>query len=199
MSTDKSNPYHKSPPLEFTILEFFGNESKWNGIGPGFVNVKYIRKAMLAVVKKIRKRVADIITDDDRLLITTTGMIDAIEKEASALSNENNGLLEIVAYLLHLVALLLGYDWLKGKPNRHVIYYQTADQKLIDDNALHSDLINFYSRNKENYKKYEIVNNLYDELFCVEEIARIMNMSESLVKEMLIDSGKRKRLKKLSE
>ena len=199
MSIEKSNQYHSSLPLELAMLEFFGYESKWNGNYRGFVNVKYVSEALLAIVIKIRKRVTEIVTDDDRLLITTNKYIDLIDKEADALSNDHNGLLEIIAYLLHFIAILLGYDWFKGKPNRQVIYYQTATKKLIDDNKLHSDSINVDSRNKENNKQYEIVNDLYDEEFRVAEIARIMNISESLVKEMLIYSGKIKRFKNSSE
>ena len=199
MSTEKSNPYHYSLALEYALLEFYGHKSKWHGRAGSFQNVKYVREALLATVIKIRKRVAEIITVDDRLLTTTNVTIDAIEIEAKALSNERNSLLEIVAHLLHLIAYLLGYDWLKGKPNRHVIYYQTADQKWIDDTAQHPDTMHFASRNKEDVKRYEIVNTLFEDEFRVAEIARIMRLPVSLVRDMLIHSGKITRTKELSE
>lgn len=123
--------------------------------------------------------------------------IDAIENEAKALSKERNSLLEIIAHLLHLIEYLLGYDWLKDKPNQHVIYYQTADQEWIDDTAQHPDTMHFESRNKEDEKGYEIVNNLFDDEFRIAEIARIMRLPESLVKDMLIHSGKIKGTKGL--
>jgi hypothetical protein len=190
MSPKESNPYHYSLQLELALAEFFGYESKWNGSAHSFENVRYVRKALLAVVTKIKKRIAEIITVDDRLLTATNVTVDAIEGEAKILSNEQNSLLEIVAFLLHLVAYLLGYDWLRGKPNRHVIYYQTADQELIDDKAQHPDAMNLASKNKEDYKRYEIVNELYEEKFRVAEIARIMKLTEPMIRDMLKDAGK---------
>lgn len=199
MSPENSNQYHYSLALEYALLEFFGHNSKWHGRAGGFQNVKYVREALLATTTKIRKRIEEIITVDDRLLTTTCLTIDAIASEAKALSYERNSLLEIVAHLLHLVAYLLGYDWLKGKPNRHVIYYQTADQEWIDDTARHPDIMQFTSRNRETDKRYEIVNALFDDKFRIAEIARIMRLPESLVRDMLIYAGKIKRKRVLSE
>ena len=80
-----------------------------------------------------------------------------------------------------------------------MIYYQTAEQERLDDVARHPDTMHFASRNKEDSKRYEIVNTLFDETFRIAEIARIMRLSESSVRDMLISSGKIKRTKELFE
>jgi len=176
--------------MEYSLREFFGYQSKWDGTAGGFGSAKYVREALLAIVKRIRKRLEEVITTDDRLLITTHMTLDALENSAKALQDNQWSLLEIVAHLLHLIAYLLGYDWLEGKPNRHIIYYQTADQTWNDDVAQHPETRQFKAQNKEDIKRYEIVNTLFDEKFRIAEIARVMKLSEPLVKDMLISSGK---------
>ena len=176
MATKKKNPYYYSLTLEHALLELFGFNSKWYGKAGSFQNSKNVREAILAATLRIRKRVNEIITMDNRLLTTTDVTIDAIERSAKALSNDQNNLLNIVGHLLHFIAYLLGYDWLKGNPNRHVIYYQTVDQEWVDDVSKYPDTVSFASRNKEDNKRYEIVNTLFDDGFRAAEISRIMKL-----------------------
>jgi hypothetical protein len=188
MSTNVSNPYHYSLSLELALLEFFGYNSKWHGAAGGFENVSYVRKAILSATKKIRNRGTEIVTVDERLLTTINTTLDAIEGSTKVLSNKQDRLLDIVGHLLHLVAYLLGYDWVKGKPNREVVYFQTASQKWVDDLSQCPETIQSASRNKEDNKRFELVNALYEEKFRIPEIARIMRLSEPLVRDMLIHS-----------
>jgi hypothetical protein len=193
MSNQNSNPFHYSIALEMALQEFFGHESKWYGSAGGFQNPQRVQEALVAVTTKIRKRLNEIITTDDRLLTVTNSIVDVLASQSKAMSVDNNNFLEIIGSLLSLLAHLLGYDWLKGKPNRHVIYYQTAEQQWIDDVAQHPDTMNYLSRNKEAQKRYDVVCSLYDEGFRAAEISRIMRLSEPLVRDMLADAGKIKR------
>jgi len=193
MSSKNSNPFHYSIAFEMALQEFFGHESKWYGSAGGFQNPQNVKDALIAVTTRIRKRLNEIITSDNRLLTVTNSIVDALEGQSKLLSADNNNFLEIIGLLLSLIAHLLGYDWLKGKPNRHVIYYQTAEQQWIDDVAQYPDTMNYLSRNKESQKRYDVVSSLYDEGFRAAEISRIMRLSEPLVRDMLADAGKIKR------
>jgi hypothetical protein len=133
--------FHDSLELEYALAEFFGHESKWYGTAGAFGDPASVSEALLAATLKIRARLKEIITTDDRLLLTTTITLDAIEQEAKSLRQDSNNQLELIADLLHLIAVLLGFDWQAGKPNRHIIYFQTADQEWIDDKARNPDVV----------------------------------------------------------
>ena len=181
------NRYHYSAKLEWALLELLGEKSKWSGMAAMFQDVSKVRGAFLQATKKIRSHLEQIITADDRLLLTTSITLNSIEEEVGNLTEESNNELEIIADLLHLIAHLLGYDWLMGETNRQVVYFQTAEQECIDDMKRHPNQI----QGKLEYeKRLEIAMNLYDQKLRVAQIARIMKLSEHLVKDMLVRAGK---------
>jgi hypothetical protein len=184
------SPYHYSLDLELALRELFGSESEWSHSAGSFSDVAEFRNALLKASKKIRKRLSEIVTRDDRLLLTTSLALDAIEREAKQSSEDGANNVEIIAHLIHLVAYLIGYDWLRGQSNRHIIYFQTSDQEWIDDSLRHTEVKTYSSQLKEQNKRAEIAALLYDENYRVAQIARIMLISESQVKNLLVQTGK---------
>lgn len=184
-----TEPFHYCLPLRFPLLELFGSDSKWENSAGGFGNPRCVREALLAAAKKLRARTQQVITADDRLLLITSLALDQLETEAKQLTQTSNNQLEIIAALLTLVAGLLGFDWFLGKPNRHVIYYQTLEQQQLDDRRGHPD----HAGNAaitEFWKRVEVVARLHDEGFRPPQIARTLLMSEHLVKQLLVRSGR---------
>ena len=186
----RSELFHYSLELEYALADFFGHDSKWYGTAGAFHNPARVREALLAATSKIRARLEEIITADDRLLLITSVALDAIEREAKQLRADSNNQLEIIAHLLHLVAHLLGYDWQAGKPNRHIVYFQTADQEWIDDTARYPDTMRPSATQLESQKRLEIASIPYDQNLRIAQIARIMRLSESMVKDLLVRAGK---------
>jgi len=119
--------------LEYALSELLSSNSKWNGLAGSFSNHVRVRHAVLDASRVIRIRLSSIITADDRLRLTTETHLDAIDTLAKGLKSNGVGLLPLLANFIHLTALLLGYDWFAGKPNREVVYFQTLEQQLKDD------------------------------------------------------------------
>jgi hypothetical protein len=192
--SEQSELYHYSLDLEYTLLELFGKNSKWDGCAGAFQDVAIVRQAILAATFKIRSRIVDIVTADDRLLLITSLALDGIEREAQELRGDGGSLLEITAHLLALVAYLLGYDWQMGKPNRMVIYCQTSDQQWIDDTNYHPEAKNPSHSRAEFDKRLELVCMLNAQKLRIPQIARIMNLSETNVKNLLVWASKVERM-----
>lgn len=188
--TIKCHPdrYHYSMELEMALLDLFGEKSKWAGLAGGFSNVALVREGLKSAIDRIRNRIEQIVTTDDRLLLTTSSCLDSLEREIKGLKEDSNNELEIIAHMLNLVAHLLGYDWLMGEPNRHIIYYQTTEQEELDDRKRHSGEGPVGKLEFE--KRLEIITNLYDQKMRVSQIARIMRLSEPMVKNILVRAGK---------
>ena len=182
-------PFHYSLELEYALLTLFGERSRWDNMAAAFQNPKFVREALLASVRRLRSRTRQLITSDDRLLLTTSIALDSLEAEAKRLTSASNNQLEIIAALLSLVVYLLGYDWLSGSPNRQVVFFQTLEQQILDDQHRHS-ATSPGSIMTEFQKRLEAVTRLHDEGFRPPQIARILLMSEQLIKQLLIRAGR---------
>jgi hypothetical protein len=105
---------------------------------------------------------------------------------AKALNSDGVGVLPLLANFIHLTALLLGYDWLAGRPNREIIYFQTIDQQLKDDMERHPaspmDRLGYRRRVK-------IARDLYSEGLRVSQIAGVLNQTEHRIKDILVREG----------
>ena len=123
--------------LELALTELLGSKGKWRGLAGAFKNHLRVRSAILDAIRVIRKRLDSILTADDRLRLTTDCHLDEIKRLAKILKADGGGILPLLANFIHLTAVLLGYDWLSGRPNREVIYYQTLAQQIIDDEGRH--------------------------------------------------------------
>jgi hypothetical protein len=129
--------FHYSLEMEEALLELYGQKSKWGNMAGAFQNVSVVREAIIKATSKIRARLEHLITNDDRLLLTTSITLDRIDREARKLRKDSNNEIDIIANLINLIAHLIGYDWLRGEPNRQVIYYQTLEQQSFDDSMRH--------------------------------------------------------------
>lgn len=182
----KQDLFHYSLDLEEAISLLDG-ESKWRGNASGFQRAKEVRKALLRGTVIIRKRLKEIITTDERLYLTTSIAVDSLEKEVRALTEDSNNQIEIISKMLKLLGYLLGYDWLSGETNRQVIYYQTLEQMKLDDRMRHPGGV---PGKLEFEKRTEIACELFDDGLRLTQISSIMNISESIVKSMLVRSGR---------
>lgn len=102
---------------------------RYYGCAGDFVDVKTSKTFMLRALRRIRRTLNEIITCDERLLLTTNISLDRLERNVKATSEKVNNDWVIIANFLNLVSLLLGYDWGDGKVHRHVFFYQTKYQE----------------------------------------------------------------------
>ncbi len=172
--------------LEYALNELLSSKNKWNGLAGSFSNHLRVRHAVLDASKVIRSRLNSIITADDRLRLTTEIHLDVIDRLAKGLKSNGVGLLPLLANFIHLTALLLGYDWLAGKPNREIIYFQTLDQQLKDDMERHPT----GPLGRLEYRgRVKIVKDLHFEGLRISQIARVLNQTEHRIKDILVREG----------
>lgn len=181
----QASPFHDSMALETALRELYGIKSAWYHSAGTFEDYREVRAALRAAVRRVRKRIREIATADDRLLLIAELELDGLDRSLRTLKSDGTGLLDIVAHLLHLTARLLGYDWEAGKPNRHIIFYQTRDQVWIDDeNRGKQHPID--AVREEQIKRAEIICRLFKEGIRVPQIAAIMSIPEARVKDILV-------------
>ena len=172
--------------LQDALEELLGPKGKWNGLAGSFHNLLHVRHAVLDASKVIRGRLNNILTADDRLRLTAEVHLDAIERLAKALKPDGVALLALLGNFIHLTALLLGYDWHAGKPNREIIFFQTLDQQLVDDMKRHPEP----PVGKLEWKRRTmIVKELHSEGLRVSQIARVLNQTEYRIKDILVREG----------
>ena len=179
-----------SMTFELAMREILGDEA-YHSAG-SVTNPSSIKKICKKALNKIKQRIDNIATMDERLRAMLFSEIHYLEEEISKIDKENNDW-EIISILFHIIARLLGYDWISGKICREVIYYQTKDQA-------YRDYVNDYTAAENRRKKYgtlwkeanEIYLRRYKEVFRLREegfhpnqIARIINTTEYAVKQML--------------
>jgi hypothetical protein len=181
----QTGAFHDSMALETALCELYGIRSAWYHSAGTFKDYRKVRSALRAAVRRLRQRICEIVTADDRLLLTAELELDALDRSLRALKSDGAALLDITAHLLHLTAGLLGYDWLAGKPNRHIVFYQTRDQVWIDDkNQGKQHPVD--ALREEQTKRAEIICKLFKEGIRVPQIAAIMSIPETRVKDILV-------------
>jgi hypothetical protein len=185
----KPEPLGYSLSLEYALAQLYGLEGRWYGSAGSFNNPARVRAAIRDAAKAIRRRVEHIATADDRLCLLVDSTLRGLERSAGSITSNGTGLLDVVAALIDLAAILVGFDWLTGKTNRQVIYHQTKDQQLIDDRSRHPPKtleewrIDFTERS-------EVVNALHAKGLRVSQIAQVMNQPESRIKDILVRTGR---------
>lgn len=189
INTKKSVPvFTHCVELELALVELLGPNDKWTGLAGAFQNHRRVRSAVLDAVRIIRKRLTSILTADDRLRLTTDVHLDGIERLAKLLRSDGRGILPLLANFIHLTAVLLGYDWLVGRVNREVIYYQTLAQQIADDEARHPNS-NFQMGKIEYDYRVVLTKDLHAKGMRVAQIGRILNQPESFIKNILVREG----------
>jgi len=94
-----------------------------------FCNYIYFKKRCRALIKKIKKRINEIITNDEPLREHLLNDLAFLDNEVKNISLKNHTEIEIIAYMFRIIANLLGWDNLEGKFYRTPIYYQTKDNR----------------------------------------------------------------------
>jgi hypothetical protein len=181
----QNSPYHYCLALEYAMRELYGPKSRWYQSAGSYQDPKYVREALLAATKRVRGRVDDIITIDSRLEDAVAATLAGLEREIHAIGKRNNQL-DIIAYLLTLVAYLLGYGRITGKPIREVVYFQTAGQTRYDDHLTDTEGVR-EARALDVTKRREIAHLLHGQGLRVAQIAHVMKIAEHQVHDYLHD------------
>jgi len=186
--------FHYCSELDCAMRQFCG-EKRWHGSARLFHDSRHVRKAVLAASCAIRARLRDIATADDRLLHAVLLNLERLDDRAKRLNAKGENLLEIVGFLLEVVARLLGYDWKVGKPNRQLAYSQTWDQVSTDDQKMKDprQARDDGSHMDEQSRMTGLVATLFDEGYRVPQIARMLSMSQRRVKDKLVRSRRLRR------
>jgi len=185
----RPDPYAYCMSLEEALLNLCGQKSQWYGMAGSFQNPTSVRRSVRAACNQIRRRLREIVTVDDRLALLVQTDLEAIERAVGGLGKKSGAEIHTIAELINLTAHLLGYDWLEGQPNRQVMYFQTKEQQQKDDRERHPTSPEKF-REEVLTPRQEFICNLHARGLRVAHIAEIMNQSETVVKDILVRSGK---------
>jgi len=77
--------------MEFVEFEFFGVKKSSSETASAFSNPSYLKKRGKAFLKKIRKRIDDVVTNDETLRLLLINDIDRLNKEGLVWTSESKG------------------------------------------------------------------------------------------------------------
>ena len=120
--------YHYSMAMEMTGWEFCGINSSSHGMASAYANPSFFKKECLRFLKKIRKRINEIVTNDEILRDILLMDVDHLESEIKKVIKENNEI-DIIGELFRMIAHLLGWAHFEGEFFRTPIFHQTEEQK----------------------------------------------------------------------
>jgi len=170
--------------LEYVMLDFFGK--KYYGMARLFENPTFCKKCMLRVVKRIRKRLNEILSMDERLRQRTNGILESLEGHSRRISLTENNDWFIIADLLDLVGHLLGYDWQDGKIHRQVFFFQDEVQAQLDKRIENPN--KYYDSLRSDEKlRYMLVQSLRIRQLPKHQIARLLGISSKRVDNILLN------------
>jgi len=166
--------FHDSFAMEATDWEFFGEQNRPKGYASAFNNYNNVKKRCIAFIKKIRRRINNIVTNDIPLNELLLGELKVLEEEVKNISEKSFNEIDIIADLFRIIAHLLGWDCLDGKFYRTPIFYQSKEQEI--------NLYNYRINNKpaglvEAYRRHKIIKQLLSSGISYEEIALTFNIS----------------------
>jgi hypothetical protein len=180
---EKDARFKDSMTLESALMNLLGK--KYYGSAGVFSDPQICKKFLLRAIRRIRKRLNEIVTTDERLLFITNITLDSLEHNVKTTSEKKNDDWFIIADFLYLVSLLLGYDYQDGKVHRHIIFYQNRMQET--ENYIKKVGRAFWDEfPKGDLRiKYEIVYLLKKRKLPNNQIARILTISDKLVAKIL--------------
>lgn len=187
---EKQRRFKYSKAFEFAMREILGDKAYHSADSAG--NPASIKKICKKALDKIKERIDNIVTMDERLRAMLFSEISDLEKEISKINKENNDW-EIISILFHIIARLLGYDWVSGKVCRDVVYYRTREQEyrdFLNDNVSsevrRKKYETLWKESEDVYiQRYKEILRLKEEGFHSNQIARIMNITEYAVNQLL--------------
>lgn len=124
---EESERFKDNMDFEHALSNLLGK--RYYGCAGAFSSPKISKEFLRRAIRRIRRRLNEIITTDERLILTTSITLDRLERRVKTTSEKVNNDWFIIANLLNLVSLLLGYDWVDGDVHRHVIFYQDKQQE----------------------------------------------------------------------
>jgi len=164
--------------LEYVMLDLFGSKGRhYHGLAGAFRDTAFCRKTMLKAIRKIGKRLDEIITMDERLRQMTSSILESLEHYIKETSEKVNNDGYIIAKLLDLIVHLLGYDWLDGKIHRHVFFYQNKGQEQLDWRKRQESREYYDSLRLDTKRRYMLVNFLKRNKIPKHQIARLLGLS----------------------
>jgi hypothetical protein len=169
--------------MEITTHEFYGEKKRPHGMASAFGNATYVKKTYCGLLRKIEKRIRQIVTADEPLKMLLLKDLEILDREAKSISKNNNNDLEIIAGLFRVVAHILGWDHLDGNFHRTVIFYQTKEQEkesLRNVSQLNLEPAGLF----EAYHKRRIITRLRSEGLSYAQVALVLDMSETSVKQL---------------
>ena len=179
MRKKSKKQYHYSMPMEMTAWEFFGCDSSAHGMASAYSNPIYFKNQCLKFVTKIKKRINEVITNDEFLRDYLLKVIEILEERLKKVSKENNEI-DIIASLFQIIALLLGWGHFEGKFFRTPIYYQTEEQiertlRFIAKQGVPSEIP---------FRRRSIILQLRKEGLSYQQIGLILGISDSCAKQL---------------
>ena len=201
---EKQQRFKYSMAFEFAMREILGDKAYHSAASAG--NPVSIKKICKKALDKIKERIDNIVTMDERLRAMLFSEISNLEKEISKINKENNDW-EIISILFRIVARLLGYDWVSGKVCREVVYYRTREQEyrdFLNDNVSseirRKKYETLWKESEDVYiQRYKEILRLKEEGFHSNQIARIMNITEYAVNQLLKNDLSTKVIKLLNK
>ncbi|MDD3735057.1 MAG: hypothetical protein PHO31_01100 [Candidatus Pacebacteria bacterium] len=187
---EKQKRFKYSSAFESAMRELLGDRAYHSA--DSATNPAFVKKVCQKALNKIRERIDNVVTMDERLRAMLFLEIGYLEKEISKINKENNDW-EIISILFHIIARLLGYDWASGKVCREVVYFRNKNQEYQD---YLNDFIAAEKREKKYKKRLQEFEYIYlqrckeviqlkNKGFHSNQIARIMNMTEYAVNQIL--------------
>jgi predicted transcriptional regulator len=146
------------------------------------------RKLLLEAVKKLSKRVDEIITMDERLRERLLSEFEELRKHVDKIDKVPNQM-PLTGTLFNIISRLLGYDWCDGKVYRTPVYFRTKSQEFKDYRNRYISKWRDLEREEHSLVlvRRRIAANLKKEGMPISQIARVLNMSEYAVGQLIKD------------
>jgi len=181
---ERSTRFKYNLTFEYAMQDLLGRK-RYDGMAGGFRDPDFCKECMLKAIRRIRKRLSEIATMDERLREVTGIILDRLVRNVKETSRDINDDWIIIAHLLDLIAHLLGYDWLDGKIHRHVVYYQDKRQEQLDWKI--KEVTRYYGEWRlENKRRYMLVNFLRKNNIPKYQIAKLLGITVLRVNRILL-------------
>lgn len=173
----KCYPYNLQ--MEITSWEYNGKDRCSHDMASAYQNPKYFKDECLKIIGKIKKRIIQVVTNDEILKATILADLDILKSDIKKIVKENSEP-HVIAELLELIAHLLGWDYFEGKFFRTPIFHQTEEQRLksLEKSA------SLDAPAEVPYRRRCLILKLRKEGLNYQKIALILGMTASSVKSL---------------
>ncbi len=165
--------------MEYTFYEYNGKNESSQGVASEYQDPRYFKNECLKIIGKIKKRIIQVVTNDEILKATLLDDLDSIKHYMKKIVKEDSEP-HVIAALFELIAHLLGWDYSEGKFYRTPIFHQTEEQR-------HKSLEKSASLDvpaEVPYRRRCLILKLRKEGLNYQKIALILGMTDSSVKSL---------------